>query len=346
MAALISALLFGLSAPLGKMLLEDMASLPLAGLLYLGCGLGLTVMTCFRRFVFRQDLSCVESKLRGMDYLYLGGAVLAGGVTAPILLLQGLLIIPAGNAALLLNSEAVLTVLIAALIFREPVTKWVWGAFLCMLFAAFVLTIRVDAVSLQAEPGTVLIVLACLMWALDNNLTRNIAHRDPVFIARFKGLAAGTTVLSAGLLMGDPIPPVEAGLMALLLGAFSYGASLVLFIHALRYLGTARTVIYFSAAPILGALASILILAEPVTPMLLLAAAVTVCSVVFLMRENHDHEHVHEAVFHEHRHIHDEHHQHEHTDVWREPHSHGHLHGPLVHSHAHTPDLHHLHRHG
>jgi len=344
--ALISAFLFSLSAPLGKLLLEDITPLPLAGLLYLGCGFGLSGLTSFKRLVLKRDSSCMESKLWGMDYLYLVCAVLAGGVAAPILLLQGLLTIPAGNASLLLNSEAVLTVFIAALIFREPVTKWVWGAFLCMVMAAFILTIRVDAVSLQAEPGTVLIILACLMWALDNNLTRNIAHRDPVFIAQVKGLAAGTTSLTAGLLMGDPIPSVAAGLMALLLGAFSYGASLVLFIHTLRHLGAARTVVCFSAAPILGAVASILILAEPVTPKLLLAAAVTVGSIVFLMRENHDHEHVHEVVFHEHRHVHDEHHRHEHLGDWQEPHSHGHLHETLVHSHAHTPDLHHFHRHG
>ena len=346
MAALISALLFSLSAPLGKLLLRDVAPLPLAGLLYLGCGLGLTAMTFFKRVVFRQDASSMESKLQGLDYLYLGGAVLAGGVAAPILLLQGLLTIPAGNTSLLLNSEAVLTVFIAALIFKEPVTKWVWGAFLCMVMAALVLTIRTDTVTLQAEPGTVLIVLACLMWALDNNLTRNIAHRDPVFIARTKGLAAGTTSLAASFIIGEPVPPVDAGLMALLLGSFSYGASLVLFIHALRHLGTARTVICFSAAPILGAVASVLILAEPLTQQLILAAVVTVCAIVMLMRENHDHEHEHGAVFHEHRHIHDEHHRHEHMGDWQEPHSHGHYHAALVHSHAHTPDLHHFHRHG
>ncbi len=256
MAALISALLFSLSAPLGKLLLADIAPLPLAGLLYLGCGLGLAAVAFFRRFVLRQDSSHAEAKLRGMDYLYLGGAVLAGGVAAPILLLQGLLTIPAGNASLLLNSEAVLTVFIAALIFREPVTKWVWGAFLCMFIAAFILTIRVGTVSLQVEPGTVLIVMACLMWALDNNLTRKIAHRDPVSIARTKGLVAGITSLAASFLTGNPFPIPEMVVPALLLGALSYGASLVLFIHTLRHLGAARTVICFSAAPILGALAS------------------------------------------------------------------------------------------
>jgi len=344
-AALSSALLFSLSAPLGKLLLEDMAPLPLAGLLYLGCGLGLAALTLFRRLVLRHDPSSVESKLRGSDYIYLGGAVLAGGVAAPILLLHGLLTIPAGNASLLLNSEVILTVFIAALIFKESVTKWVWGAFLCMVSAALLLTIRSDAASWQVEPGTILVILACFMWALDNNLTRKIAHRNPVFIARTKGLAAGGTSLVLGFLMGDHLPVPVAGMMALLLGAFSYGASLVLFIYALRHLGTARTAICFSAAPILGAIGSVLILAEPVTSRLLAAAVMTACSIGFLMRENHEHEHEHEAVFHEHRHIHDEHHRHEHAGDWQEPHSHGHLHETLVHSHPHTPDLHHLHRH-
>jgi len=344
-AAVISALLFSLSAPLGKLLLEDISPLPLAGLLYLGCGLGLAALTLFSRLVLRHDPSGMESKLRGSDYLNLGGAVLAGGVAAPILLLHGLLTIPAGNASLLLNSEVILTVFIAALIFKESVTKWVWGAFLSMVAAALLLTIRSETASWQVEPGTILVILACFMWALDNNLTRKIAHRDPVFIAGVKGLAAGATSLTAGLLMGDPAPTVAAGLMALFLGAFSYGASLVLFIHALRHLGTARTIICFSAAPLLGAMASILILAEPVTQKLFLAAVMTVCSIGFLVRENHDHEHEHEAVFHEHRHIHDEHHRHEHMGDRQEPHSHGHFHGTLVHSHAHTPDLHHFHRH-
>jgi drug/metabolite transporter (DMT)-like permease len=343
-AALISALLFSLSAPLGKLLLQDIPPLLLAGLLYLGCGLGLAALTSFRRLVSRHDPTCVESKLRGLDYLYLGGAVLAGGVAAPIFLLYGLLTVSAGTASLLLNSEAILTVFIAALIFKESVTKWVWGAFSFMVAAALLLTIKSETAFWQLEPGTTLVILACFMWALDNNLTRKIAHRDPVSIARIKGLAAGVTSLTAGFFMGDFLPAPETMLPALLLGALSYGASLVFFIYALRHLGTARTVVCFSAAPILGALASIFILGEPITQRLILAAIMTVCSIGFLVRENHDHEHEHEAVFHEHRHRHDEHHQHEHPGDWQEPHNHGHFHAALLHSHAHTPDLHHSHR--
>lgn len=339
--ALLAAALFGISAPLAKELVGSLAPVALAGLLYLGSGLALG----FVYLVRRRQAPQATAPLRLRHVPWLLGAVAFGGVLGPLLLLWGLQHLGAGYASLLLGLEGIFTAVIAAAVFSEAVDRRVWLAALVMLAATGVMAWPQAAGSASAW-GLGAVALACLCWAVDNNVTRPISAADPVQLAMLKGLAAGTVNLTLAVYLGQaPREPLAAaGAMAV--GALSYGVSLVLFILALRHLGSARTAAHFGTAPFFGA-AFAIVLGEPLTGTLAVAIVLMAVATWLVLTERHDHEHRHEALAHEHYHEHDEHHQHEHDFPWdrRRGHAHFHVHEPLTHRHAHLPDLHHRHGH-
>lgn len=339
-AALLSAALFGASTPAAKRLLGAVDPWLLAGLLYLGSGIGLAALRCLRRGG-RSD----EARLRRADLPWLLAAIAAGGVAGPVLLMLGLVRMSAADAALLLNLEGIFTLALAWIVFGEHTDRRIVLGAAAILAGAALLSGAGGPLAFGW--GTPLIAGACLAWAIDNNLTRRLSHAEPAQIAMLKGLVAGTTNLALAAAQGAPWPGPGAAAAGLATGFLGYGFSLVLFILALRGLGTARTGAYFSTAPFIGALLAVLFLDDPVTPQLLGAAALMAIGLYLHLAERHAHEHVHEPLVHEHRHVHDEHHQHAHgpDDPPGEPHSHVHAHTRLVHSHPHYPDLHHRHRH-
>lgn len=340
--ALLSAALFGISTPLAKHLLGDASPLLLAGLLYLGSGVGLLLWTALRQLWLRRNHA--EAPLTRRDYAWLAAATATGGVAAPVLLLWGLAGLPASATALLLNFESVLTILLAAAFFAEAVSRRVWFGAVVMLGASAVLT-YVPGAELPLSPHALAVLGACLLWGLDNNLTRHIAASDPVRIAMVKGLVAGT-VNTAIAMRVSSVPSVTTALQAMGLGALSYGASLVLFIYALRALGAARTSAHWSIAPFVGAGVAILLLDEPLTLRFGIAVTLMGFATWLVLTEYHIHEHQHEHLVHTHRHTHDEHHRHLHTsNEGPEPHVHEHVHEPVTHRHAHVPDIHHRHHH-
>jgi len=343
--ALIAAALFGASTPFAKLLLGDLPPLALAGLLYLGSGLGLLAVRVLGRPFVTAAPGSKEAPLSGQDYVWLAGAVIAGGGVAPVLLMWGLSGTGASEASMLLNLEGVVTALVAALLFREAVGGRVWAAAALMLAAAITLSWQPQA-DLKFSLHALAIVGACFFWALDNNFTRKISASDPVVLAMIKGLAAGSFNLALAIALGLHLPGTAALAGALAVGFLGYGVSLVLFILALRHLGSARTAAHFSAAPFIGAAIAILLLEEPLTVSFGVAFALMVAATWLVLTERHAHEHAHEYLAHSHRHIHDEHHQHTHRgDEGPEPHAHWHEHPPMTHNHPHLPDLHHRHKH-
>ncbi|HSC93788.1 MAG TPA: EamA family transporter [Burkholderiales bacterium] len=339
--ALAAAVLFGASTPLAKILLEETAPVVLAGLLYLGSGIGLALV----RLAQGRSGHPHEASLTARDWGWLAGAILAGGITAPVLLLWGLSRSGAAETSLLLNFEGVMTALAAALLFREAIGARVWIAALVMLAGGIALGYD-PASSLVFSPYSLAIAGACLCWALDNNLTRKVAGADPLVTAMTKGLLAGSFNLALGLLLEETFPGPQAVAGALALGFLAYGVSLVLFIYAMRHLGAARTAAHFSTAPFIGAVLAVPLLGEPVTAALVTAAILMAIATWLVLTERHEHDHEHERTAHSHRHVHDEHHQHAHRgDEGPEPHVHEHVHEPLRHAHPHLPDLHHQHKH-
>jgi drug/metabolite transporter (DMT)-like permease len=339
---LLSALLFGASTPFAKLLLGDVDPWLLAGLLYLGSGVGLAVVHLGRRLL---GIDPPEAPLRRIDLPWLLAVILAGGVVGPLLLMLGLSVTPASTTALLLNVEGLATMVIAWLVFREHTDRRIVFGALLILTGAVLLSWRGSVAG--GGWGALAIIGACLAWGTDNNLTRKLSAADPVQIAMLKGLAAGSVNLTLALWQGATLPPTGPLVGAAVVGFFGYGVSLVLFVLALRHLGAARTGAYFSSAPFIGAVLALAMFSEPVTGQLIGAAVLMGVGLWLHLVEHHEHQHAHEALNHEHAHVHDEHHQHEHRpgDPPGEPHAHPHQHRPLVHRHAHYPDLHHRHPH-
>ena len=341
--ALVSAILFGASTPLAKLLLGDgVAPWLLAGLLYMGSGLGLSLILLARRGL---KLPAGEAPLRRADMPWLALVVATGGVAGPVLLMIGLQATTASSAALLLNLEGLATMAIAWLVFRENVDRRLLLGAAAILGGAVLLSWQSGPHELSV--GALFIAGACVAWGADNNLTRKLSAADPLQITAIKGVAAGAVNLLISLGMGAHLPGAGVTAGAMVVGFFGYGVSVVLFVLALRGLGAARTGAYFSTAPFLGAVLGIVLLHDQVTLALLAAGALMALGVWLHLSERHEHEHVHEAMEHEHRHVHDEHHQHAHGpgDPPGEPHSHRHRHAPLRHKHPHYPDLHHRHGH-
>ena len=341
--ALGAAALFGASTPLAKMLLARVDPVLLAGLLYAGSGLGLGLWISMRHLLGQRS---PDAPLQGRDWLWLGGAVLSGGVVGPVLLMLGLRHTSASSASLLLNLESVLTAALAWSIFRENVDRRVFLGMLAIIAGGVVLSWP-QAAAVGIPWGSLAIAGACLCWAIDNNLTRSVSAGDPMHIAAIKGGVAGAINIAIALSLGSHLPAAATALAAGAIGLAGYGVSLVLFVLALRHLGTARTGAYFSTAPFVGAALSFALPGEHPDSAFWLAGALMGIGVWLHVRERHAHEHAHAALEHDHRHTHDEHHQHVHDFAWdgSEPHSHAHVHAPLVHSHPHYPDIHHRHAH-
>jgi drug/metabolite transporter (DMT)-like permease len=346
--ALGAALLFGASTPFAKLLIGENAPVLVAGLLYAGSGIGLSAWLLLRQWT--RPAGAPDSSLAAADLPWLAGAVLAGGIAGPVLLMTGLRYTTASSASLLLNMEGVLTALLAWFVFREQFDRRIFIGMLLIILAGVLLSWPGGTAGQTAGSawGPICVVAACLCWAIDNNLTRKVSASDAVQIAAIKGLVAGVVNLSVALLWMKVSLPSSTGLsMAGMVGFAGYGLSLVLFVLALRDLGTARTGAYFSAAPFVGAAISLLMLGERPDILFWVAAALMLAGIWLHLTERHAHLHTHDALKHTHPHRHDGHHRHRHDFDWdgKEPHTHPHRHEVLTHTHAHFPDIHHRHTH-
>jgi drug/metabolite transporter (DMT)-like permease len=339
--ALSAAALFGASTPFAKLLTGEIPAVLLAGLLYLGSGLGLTVVRLIR------DRSWKPSGLTSAEWPWLLGAILFGGVLGPVALLFGLTYTTGSAASLLLNLEAVLTALIAWVVFRENAGRRIVLGMAAIVAGGVVLSLPGGETGWTGWIGPLLVTAACFCWAIDNNLTRRVSASDALFIAAGKGLIAGAINSVLALSLGAMLPDAVLMLATLGIGLLGYGVSLVLFVLALRGLGTARTGAYFSIAPFVGAAVALALLGESTSPAFWIAAGLMAFGVWLHLTEHHEHEHVHEPLTHAHGHSHDEHHQHPHDFEWdgSEPHDHLHRHAAITHKHPHFPDIHHRHPH-
>jgi drug/metabolite transporter (DMT)-like permease len=336
-AGLAAAALFGASTPAAKLLVRGTGAFMLAGLLYLGAGLGLTAHARFRR--------ADEAPLRRDDLGALVPMIVAGGIVGPVLLIVGLARVSGLAASLLLNLEAPFTMGLAVLAFGDHLSRResLGAAAIVAGGASIGFTpgpVRADALGVAAIAG------ACATWALDNNLAQRLTLRDPVAVSRAKTLAAGSASVALAVATGDRLPRLEVLLGALAVGAVGYGASIVLHLVATRGIGAARQAALFATAPFVGAMVSVPLLGDQLTLRDFAAGTLMALGLAAVLRARHAHEHVHEDVEHEHAHVHDEHHRHGHaTPPVREPHSHAHDHATLVHDHPHMPDTHHRHGH-
>ena len=337
--ALAAALLFGVSTPLAKALLGSIDPLMLAAWLYLGSGAGLGALLAARAAIRHDPIALPPRR----EAAALAGAIGFGGVLAPILFVTGLAATSAAAASLLLNLEGAFTAAFAWILFRENGDRRILLGMALLVAGGAALSLQdVERGELR---GALLIVAACAAWGLDNNLTRKAAGADATVLACLKGCVAGSVNLAIALLAGAAWPGPSSLAAAAAVGFVGYGASLALFVVALRELGASRTSAYFATAPFFGAAAALLVAGEPWSTRIGIGAALMAAGVWLHLTERHSHAHRHEALAHEHPHVHDAHHRHAHDFAWdgTEPHTHPHVHAPLAHTHPHYPDLHHRH---
>src|SRR5258706_2781439 len=336
--ALLAAIFFGASAPIAKLLLGDIAPIFLAAFLYIGSGTGISLVKLTQRMRSKE----VEAGIKRADIKWLAGAIISGGIIAPIVLMVSLQNTPASTASLLLNFEGVGTTLIALLFFKEAIGRRAWTAIIVITLASVFLSTDFKS-GFSLSLGALGIILACVLWGADNNFTRNISGKDPLAIVAWKGLVAGTFSFFLAWFLGNPFPAVKTILGTLILGFVSYGLSTMLFIRSMRGLGAARTSALYGTAPLAGVLLSIVIFGEFPSFLFVIAAVLMIGGALLLINEQHEHSHVHTALFHEHSHGHaDPAHGHDEVDG---VHSHEHEHPAEEHEHDHMPDIHHRHGH-
>ncbi len=337
--SLLAAIFFGASAPIAKLLLgDDIAPIFLAAFLYLGSGTGISLVKLSQRMRSKE----VEAGIKSPDIKWLAGAIISGGILAPIILMISLQNTSASTASLLLNFEGVGTTVIALLFFKEAISRRAWIAIIVITLASIFLSTNFSS-GFGLSFGALGIILACVLWGLDNNFTRNISGKDPLAIVAWKGLVAGTFSFFLAFFLGNQLPSLTIILSTLVLGFVSYGLSTMLFIRSMRGLGAARTSALYGTAPLAGVLLSILIFREFPSFMFIIAAVLIIGGALLLINEQHSHSHVHTVLFHDHSHSHDDP-SHGHDDV-KGVHSHEHEHPAEEHEHDHMPDIHHRHGH-
>jgi drug/metabolite transporter (DMT)-like permease len=336
--ALTAAIFFGASAPIAKLLLgDDIAPIYLAAFLYLGSGSGTFLVRQTQRIRTKDS----EADIKSADIKWLAGAIISGGILAPIILMISLQNTPASTASLLLNFEGVGTTLIALLFFKEAIGRRAWTAIIVITLASIFLSTNFNE-GFGISFGALGIILACVLWGLDNNFTRNISGKDPLAIVAWKGLVAGTFSFLLAFFLGNQLPDLKTILYTLLLGFISYGLSTMLFIRSMRGLGAARTSALYGTAPLAGVLLSIIIFGELPSFFFIIAAILMMEGAWLLINENHEHIHIHTAMLHDHSHTHDSAHAHDDSPG---VHSHEHEHSAEEHAHDHMPDIHHRHGH-
>jgi len=304
--ALGSAVLFGASTPFAKLLAGEVDPWLLAGLLYLSSGVGLAAARLVR------DRGWSASGLKQGEGRWLLAAIGAGGAVAPVLLMFGLTMTSGSQASLLLNLEVVLTAIIAWLVFHENANRRVITGLAAIVVGGALLTWKVHPMQEQGWVGPLLVASATLGWALDNNLTRKVSSADALFVAAVKGLMAGAINTGVALALAGKMPGLATLSGVFVVGALGYGASLVLFVLALRGLGAARTGAYFAIAPFVGAGLSLVVVGETTSPLFWVAALLMAIGVWLHVTEVHDHWHWHGTLHHKHPHVPDAEHQHRH----------------------------------
>jgi drug/metabolite transporter (DMT)-like permease len=334
-----AAVAFGVTTPIVAWAGRGQGAFATAALLYAGAALASAILWV---------LACTEAApLRRRDLPRVLGVAITGGAIAPALLVWGLQRAGATVGALLLNLEAVFTVLLAWLVFHEPIGQRVVLAVAAMAAGGVVLVLDASHSTAWGLAGGVAVAAATLGWAIDNTLTRPLAERDPLSVVVAKAGLGASFTCAAAVVTGEPVPSARSVLVLLACGATGYGLSLRLYLLAQRVIGAGRTGSVFALAPFLGAALAIAAGERGTTGWTLAAAALFAAGVYLHLTERHEHPHVHDAIEHDHVHRHDDgHHDHTHDPPFAGAHAHPHQHMQLTHRHEHASDLHHAHPHG
>ncbi|MDF2882120.1 MAG: protein of unknown function transrane [Clostridiaceae bacterium] len=339
--AILAAALYAISAPISKLLLKEVPPTMMASFLYLGAGLGMSVVDMIKQKKFAEKN---EARLTKQELPYTIGMV-ALDIAAPIFLMLGLTMTSAANVSLLNNFEIVATSIIALLIFKEPIGKRLWVAIFLITMSSIILSVE-DLRSFSFSFGSIFVLLASICWGLENNCTSKLSVKDPLQVVIIKGFGSGVGSLIIALALGEKANNISYIIAALVLGFFAYGLSIFFYIYAQRDLGAAKTSAYYAISPFIGVGLSLIIFNEIPTTSFIIALYIMVIGMYFASTEAHKYKHHHIAITHDHVHSHDDgHHNHIHKETVIGKHTHIHTHEENIHSHKHSLDIHHSHAH-
>ena len=255
--AILAAVLYAVSSPFSKILLNEMPPTLMAGFLYLGAGVGMSLIAVSRRV---RQVENTEIHLSKAEMPYTVAMILLD-IAAPICMLIGLNATTAANASLLNNFEIVATALIALVVFRERISKRLWMGILFVTISSVILSFE-DVTSLEFSYGSLFVLLAAVFWGLENNCTRKLSSCDPLEIVLLKGIISGTGSIVIGLVIGERLMNLWSVIAVMAVGIVSYGLSIYFYVHAQRLLGAARTSAYYAVSPFIAAFLSILIFGQ------------------------------------------------------------------------------------
>lgn len=335
---LLSGFLFGIATPMSKLLLSNLNYFQLAGLLYIGAGIAMLPA------IIRKD-NGLRMLFQSRSKLNLMGIIFFGGILGPLLLLAGLQTANAASVSIWLNMELVATALLGVLFFKDSLDKYAVIGVILTIIAGCITSWGEGWSGLKAG---LLITAACFCWGIDNHLTALTDGATPQMVTFIKGIVSGTVNFLIGcFIAAQPIEMITV-FPAVILGAFSYGISIVLYVTSAQHIGATRSQILFSTAPLWGVILSWLLFADTFQWVHVLSIALLTIAVIATNLFSHNHMHTHHAMEHIHFHRHnDGHHNHLHDELVPEGkwHSHLHTHDPVIHQHPHQPDLHHRHDH-
>ncbi|MFZ3150410.1 MAG: DMT family transporter [Anaerolineaceae bacterium] len=269
--AILAAILYAISSPISKILLDSLSPTMMAALLYLGAGLGMLIMGSVTKWTQQNK---PEKSLTKQEWPFILGMILLD-IAAPILLMNGLNHTTAANVSLLNNFEIVATSLIAFIFFGEKISPRLWIAIILVTIASILLSIE-DVGSLSFSIGSIFVLLACICWGLENNVTRKLSDKNPIQIVVIKGLGSGAGALIIAALLNEIRGDAGHILVALLLGFVAYGLSIYFYVRAQRDLGAAKTSSFYASAPFFGVIFSFLIFRDIpsssfLTPLIIMA---------------------------------------------------------------------------
>jgi drug/metabolite transporter (DMT)-like permease len=336
---LIAGLLFGVATPLSKIILGQLNSFQLAGLLYIGAAIAFLPYVIKNRNIEFTALSQTGSKK------HLAGVILFGGILGPLFLMIGLKTANAMSVSIWMNLELVATAILGILIFKDNLDRYAVIGILLTLLAGIIISSQESSSGIVSA---IFILMACISWAFDNHFSAIIDGVSPQTITFVKGVFGGVTNLTIGMFLNKWQIQLSYVPAALFIGVFSYGISIVLYVTSAQNLGATRSQILFSTAPFWGILAAWIFLGESLTLIVLISFFILALGLIFTNLASHGHSHLHKGTVHIHLHSHDDaHHNHLHEGYEDKSlkHSHLHEHTEIRHTHKHFPDLHHRHEH-
>jgi drug/metabolite transporter (DMT)-like permease len=336
--ALLSAILFGAATPASKLLLGGLTPFQLAGLLYLGAAIAVAPAA------LKSGGFALPPRADRRNQLLLAGAILFGGILGPVALLFGLRLAEAASVSLWLNLELAATAILGAVLFRDRLSPKGWFGVAAAILASMIVAWAPGNAGFHAG---FLVFIACVCWGLDNHFTVLIDGITASQSTLWKGVVAGIINISIGVTLAPITVGIQPITIALIIGALSYGASIVLYIRSAQVIGATRAQVIFASAPFFGVALSVIFLGESLSIIYAIATPLFLLGVGLLLIDSHSHSHSHEATTHVHFHRHDDgHHTHTHANQeFSGSHIHKHTHEPVRHSHPHWPDIHHRHKH-